>query len=237
MNGKLFGIGMGPGDPELVTLKALRLLQAADIIAYPTARAGYGNVLSTVQPHLLSGQQLYPLVYPATASEADEPYYEQVMLEFYDRTAEEIASYLKASKNVAIPCAGDPFFFGSYMYWHKRLVGHFVTEVVPGISSIMAAPVAALKPWCHRNDTVSVIPGTLPLESIIAQLKTSDAAVIIKLGRTFAKVSEALKVTGLLEKSIYVERASMDQERVLVAGDVNPETVPYFSVVFVPTKV
>ncbi len=233
--GKLYGIGLGPGDPELVTLKAVRLLQEADVVAYPTARAGHGNALATARPHIRPGQEILPLVYPVTAGpEADAPDYRPRMRAFYDHTAEQIAARLEQGQTVAVLCAGDPFIYGSFMYWHARLADRYPTEVVPGISSVFAGPVAAGRPWCLRTDVVTVIPGTLPEEDIARRLRQSDAAVIIKLGRTFPKVRRALDQAGVLARAVYVERASMAGQKVLPAAQVAPETVPYFSLVFVP---
>ena len=234
-HGRLFGLGLGPGDPELVTLKTLRLLQAADIIAYPTAKAGSGNALKTAQPHILPGQEMLPLVYPVTAgSQADRADYRPRMKEFYDVTSNQIAEQLVRGRDVAILCAGDPFVYGSFMYWHARLAQRFETLVVPGISSIFAGPVVAGNPWCLRTDVLTVIPGTLGEEDIAARLKGTDAAVIIKLGRTFAKVRRALDGAGVLARAIYVERATMEGEKVQPAANVDANTVPYFSLVFVP---
>ena len=235
MSGVLYGLGLGPGDPELVTMKAVRLLRGADLVAYPTARAGTGVSLSIIQPYLEERQELLPLVYPVTAGPgADAPEYRQRIDDFYDETAEVMAVQLAKGRSVALACVGDPFFYGSFMFWYARLAARFETVVVPGISSILAGPVAARTPLCFRTQTVTVIPGTLPEDEITRRLKAADAAVIMKLGRTFGKVRKALDAAGLLDKATYIERASMDEERVLPAADVEAGTSPYFSIVMVP---
>ncbi len=235
MSGILYGLGLGPGDPELVTMKAVRLLREADLVAYPTAKAGSGVSLSIVQPYLDPAQELLPLVYPVTAGPgADAPDYRERITAFYDETAEEMAVELAKGRKVALACVGDPFFYGSFMFWYARLSDRFETIVVPGISSILAGPVAASTPLCFRTQTVTVIPGTLPEEEITRRLKAADAAVIMKLGRTFTKVRNALDSAGLLDKATYIERASMESERVLPAADVEAGTSPYFSIVMVP---
>lgn len=232
--GTLFGIGLGPGDPELMTLKALRLVREADVIAYPTANAGKGVAIGIIRPHLRPDQELVPLVYPVTAGPgADAPDYRDRIDGFYDDTAKIIAGYLDEGKNVAVPCAGDPFFYGSFMYWHARLATDYETVVVPGISSSLAGPIAADTPLCFRTQVLTVIPGTLDEDIIAEKLKATDAAVIIKLGRTFSKVKRALDKAGLLEKAVYVERATMESERVLPAIEVEDDSSPYFSIVFV----
>lgn len=237
MSGRLYGIGCGPGDPELMTLKAVRLLGKAGLVAYPTAGEGRGVALAIARPHLRPDQELVPLTYPATAGpEADAADYPDRMRAFYDEAAAMLARRLEAGSDVAILCEGDPFFYGSFMYWHARLSSRFEVEVVPGISSVMAAPVAAGMPLCQREDVVSVIPATLPEAVLVERLAEADAAVVMKLGRTFAKLKRALGAAGVLDRAVYVERATWAEQRVLPAREVDPESVPYFSVVVLPTR-
>ncbi len=233
--GRFYGIGLGPGDPELLTLKALRLLGEADIVAYPTARAGQGQALAIVAPHLRPDQGLLPLVYPVTAGpEADAPDYRARLTRFYEETSAEIAGHLRQGRTVALVCTGDPFFYGSFVYWYGRLAPRFDTLVVPGVSSALAAPVVAGTPLCLQTDVTTIIPGTLPEDEIRARLKQSDAAVIMKLGRSFAKVRAALEATSRLGRAIYVERATMAEQRIRPAAEVAAEEVPYFSIIIVP---
>ena len=156
------------------------------------------------------------------------------MRDFYDSSAEEIAAKLDAGKNVCVLCEGDPFFYGSFIYWHARLKDRYDTTVTPGVSSIMAGPVALGTPLCIRQDTVTVIPGTLPPAELVRRIAGADAAVVMKLGRTFRKVRAALEEAGVLDRAFYVERASQLSERVMPAAEVDPESAPYFSIIVVP---
>jgi precorrin-2/cobalt-factor-2 C20-methyltransferase len=237
MSGRLYGIGVGPGDPELMTLKAIRLLGEADVVAYPTAKLNGGLAIAIAGRYLRPEQQRMPLVYPTTAGPgADAPDYRARMRAFYDETAARLAEPLERGATVALLCEGDPFFFGSFIYWHARLAPRFPTLTVPGISSVMAAPAAAGRPLCRQDDMVTVIPGTRDEDTIAMRLREAEAAVVTKLGRTFAKVRRALAASCCLDRAIYVERATWIEERVLPASEVDPERVPYFSVVVVPSR-
>ncbi len=235
--GQLYGIGVGPGDPELVTVKAVKHIEKADIIAFPTAKGATGNAKRTIEPYITKAHQLISLTYPVTAGPvADSQTYLPLMKKFYDDTAQEMKAELLKGKNIAIICAGDPFIFGSYMYWHARLSDEFETIVIPGISSILAAPVELGKPLCHREDVVSIIPATLSEDQLVENLTNSTSAVIMKLGRTFPKVVNALKKAGLEDKAYYVERATMQNQRILPVLEVDPTKVAYFSVVVIPCQ-
>ncbi len=235
MAGRLFGLGVGPGDPDLISLKALKLLRQADTVAYPTGQLGGGNAYNIVKPHLSDDQELLAMVYPTTAGAvADSPSYPKLMANFYDETSDQLAVRLDAGKDVAIVCQGDPFFYGSYMYWHARLAEQYDTIVVPGISSVMAASVVLGKPLCHRTDTVTIVPATLPEEEIRSRLEVADSAVIVKLGRTLNKVRKVLEQAGLIEKAYLVERATMEGERIRSLLDDDIQTAGYFSIVVIP---
>jgi precorrin-2 C20-methyltransferase/precorrin-3B C17-methyltransferase len=234
MAGRLYGVGVGPGDPELLTVKAKRLIEGADVVAYPVARRGRGVARGVAAPYL-SGQVELALVYPVTTEESNHPEgYDGALRDFYDESAARIAEHLDAGRDVAVLCEGDPFFYGSYMYLHERLAARYPTEVVPGVTSFSAAAAAAGTPLAKRDDVLTILPGTLPPDVLAARLQTSDAAVVLKLGRTFGGVREAAGRAGVAERGIYVERASSPNERIAPLGEVD-ERVPYMSLVLVPT--
>lgn len=235
MSGRLYGVGVGPGDPELLTVKAQRIIGAADVIAYPNARHGRSVARGIAAPHLRGDQIEVALRYPVTTEETDHPGgYEGALSEFYDACAEQLAGHLDAGRDVAVLCEGDPFFYGSYMYLHERLAHRYPTEVVPAVTSFSAAAAAAGKPLVRRDDVLTILPGTLPPEVLAARLRSSDAAVVIKLGRRFPGVAGAVEQAGLTERGIYVERASSEAERVAPLAQAG-EKVPYMSLVLVPS--
>lgn len=238
MAGTLYGLGVGPGDPELITIKALRYLESCPVVAYPTGRpGGGGHALSVVEPYLKEHQILMPLLYPATAGPvADTEEYPGLIQAFFDESAEAVAVHLAAGRDVAFICLGDPFFYGSFMYWHTRLADRFDTIVVPGISSVMAAPVMLGKPLCHREDVVQVIPATLSEDEIEERLREREPAVVMKLGRTLGKVRRVLSKLDLLDEAFLVERATQGAQRILPMSDDAVETAGYFSVIVIPCK-
>jgi precorrin-2 C20-methyltransferase/precorrin-3B C17-methyltransferase len=235
-SGRLFGVGVGPGDPELMTVKARRVIEAADVIAYPGARHGHSLARAVAEPYMRPDQTELPMTYPVTTGGTDHPSgYEAAMGEFYNRCAEELAEHLHAGRDVAVLCVGDPFFYGSYMYLHDRLADRYPTEVIPGVTSVSAACAVAGRPLVRRDDVLTVVPGTLPAGVLATCLQTADAAAVIKLGRTFGNVREALERAGLEEEAVYVERATLPSERVEPLAAVEGK-VPYMSLVFVPAR-
>jgi precorrin-2 C20-methyltransferase/precorrin-3B C17-methyltransferase len=235
MTGRLFGVGVGPGDPELMTIKARRRIEHADVVAYPVARHRRSVSRRVAAPYLRGEQVELALTYPVTTEETDHPGgYEGALHDFYDSSAALIAEHLDAGRDVALLCEGDPFFYGSYMYLHERLASRYETEVVPGVTGFSAAAAAAGTPLAKRDDVLSILPGTLPPEVLAARVQASDAAVVMKLGRTFEGVRGAIERAGVTDRALYVERASSPEERVEHLAEVEGR-VPYMSLVLVPT--
>ncbi len=235
--GRLFGVGVGPGDPELLTIKARRVIEAADVIAYPNARHGRSVARRIAAPYLRRDVLEVALTYPVTTEVSDHPGgYEAALVEFYDTAAAQLTEHLDAGRDVAVLCEGDPFFYGSYMYLHERLAARYETEVAPGVTSFSAAAAAAGTPLAKRDDVLTVLPGTLAPDVLAARLRTTDAAVVIKLGRTFEGVRGAAERAGVAGRAVYVERASSDAERVAALRDVEGK-VPYMSLLLVPPAV
>ncbi|MEV0085983.1 precorrin-2 C(20)-methyltransferase [Saccharopolyspora sp. NPDC050642] len=233
--GTLFGVGLGPGDPELVTVKAARLIERAEVIAYHSARHGRSIARSVAEPYLRPGQIEEALVYPVTTETTDHPGgYQGAIDEFYADCAARLAAHLDAGRDVVVLAEGDPLFYGSYMHMHKRLAGRFRAEVVPGITSVSGASAALGRPLAERDEIFTVLPGTLPPDVLAERLATTDAAAVLKLGRTFEGVRQAFEKAGRLDEAWYAERATTDRQRLQPLADVDPETVPYFSLVLLP---
>ncbi|EGV32485.1 precorrin-2 C20-methyltransferase [Thiorhodococcus drewsii AZ1] len=233
--GRLFGLGVGPGDPELITLKALRYLREAPVVAYYAAKEKRGNALTSVEDYLGAEQLRLPLIYPVTGKKPPPPFdYEGAMRGFYDASAESIAVHLEAGRDVAVLCEGDPLFYGSFMYLYDRLAGRFETEVVPGVCSVVASASVLRTPLVYRDQRLQVLPGTLPEETLTQMLDGVEAAAIMKLGSNFEKIRRVITKLGLEKRALYVERATMDGECVRPFTEIAPETVPYFSMVLIP---
>jgi len=233
--GTLFGVGLGPGDPELVTVKAARVIGEAGVVAYHSARHGRSIARGIAEPYLRPGQIEEHLVYPVTTEATDHPGgYAGAMEDFYTAATQRIAGHLDAGCDVALLAEGDPLFYSSYMHLHTRLTQRFNAVIVPGVTSVSAASAAIATPLVAGDEVLSVLPGTLPSEELARRLAESDAAVILKLGRSYPAVREALSAAGRLDAALYVERASTDGQRVLPAADVDDTSVPYFSLALLP---
>ena len=235
--GRLYGVGVGPGDPGLMTVRAVELIRAADVVAYHCARHGRSNARAIAAGHL--GTQVEEqLTYPVTTEATDHPGgYQGAIDDFYTEAAARLAAHLDAGRDVVVLAEGDPFFYGSYMHLHKRLAHRYRAEVVPGVTSVSAASAALGTPLVERDEVLTVLPGTLPPDELAARLAGTDAAAVMKLGRTFGGVREALSASSRLDEAFYVERASTTDERSGRLADVDPGSVPYFSVGIVPSRV
>ena len=233
--GTLYGLGVGPGDPELLTLKAHRILQGAPVIAYPAPAPADGNgdtapmeslARAIAAPHIPRGRTEIAILTPMTPG----PFPAH---DVYDHYATEIADHLDAGRDVALLCEGDPFLYGSFMYVFDRLADRFPTEVVPGVSSLGACAARAGAPLVSRNQVLTIVPAPLDEEELTRQLRETDAAAVMKVGRHLDKVRRVLTDIGRMNGSWYVERATMEAEIVLPLADVTLETAPYFSMILV----
>jgi precorrin-2 C20-methyltransferase/precorrin-3B C17-methyltransferase len=235
--GRLTGVGVGPGDPDLVTVRAARLITAADVVAYHCAAHGRSIARAAAEPYLRPGQAEEVLRYPVTTGGTDHPGgYDGAMADFYAEATARLERHLAAGQDVVVLCEGDPSLYGSYLHLHERLAGRFESSIVPGVSSVAAAAAAAAIPLVQHDESLSVLPGTLPEDELRARLAGADAAAVLKLGRAFGKVRSAIEAAGMLDRARYVERAGTAAERVAPLASVDPAGVPYMSLALVPGR-
>ena len=235
--GTLHCVGMGPGDPELLTLKAARLLATAGVIAFFAKRGRPGHARSIAGAHVNPAAEELRFEYPFTTEvHVDDPCYEPGMNAFYEAAAGALAARLAAGSDVALLCEGDPFFYGSAMYLFDRLAAAFPSEVTPGITGMSGCWAQARLPMTHGDDILTVLPGTLDQASLAARLAGSDASVIMKVGRNMPKIRAALEQAGLTDRALYVERGTMAGTRAVRLADLGDERAPYFSLVLVPGR-
>ena len=229
MSGTVYGIGVGPGDPELMTLKGARLLSACPVIAYPAPETGESLARRIAAPHMPDIATEIIIRMPMSADRFPAA-------EVYDRAAENIGEHLAAGRDVAVLCEGDPFFYGSFMYLFARLAEQWPVEVVPGVSSLMACAATLGAPLAARNDVLTVLPAPLDDTILSDRLATCDAAAIIKVGRHFDRVRTLLNKLGLAEGARYIERATMSEQRVVALDQVDSDSAPYFSMILVHSR-
>ena len=225
MSGILFGVGLGPGDPDLMTVKAARLIREARVIAYP-ALPGTQSMARSIASGFI-GPDVSEIVMNIPMTAEREP-----AQAAYDAAAAKISAQLERGENVVCLCEGDPFLYGSFMYLYARLSKNFAVEVVPGVTSITACAALAGRPLVARNEVVTIIPGPLAEDQLRERTEQADTVVLMKVGRHLFKLRAVLRELGLEDRAIYIERATLPDERRLPLADA-PETAPYFSMILV----
>jgi precorrin-2/cobalt-factor-2 C20-methyltransferase len=235
MSGRLIGVGTGPGDPELLTLKAVKALQAADVVAHFAKRGNGSNARAIVAAHLRPDAMELPLLYPVTTEiPKDDSAYKQAIEAFYEESARTIEAHLRAGRTVAVLSEGDPLFYGSYMHLHVRLADRYPTEVLAGITAMSGCWSAVGLPIAQGDDVLSVLPGTLAEAELERRLGGSEACVIMKVGRNLAKIRRALEASGRLRGAMFVERGTMEAMVAMRLADKPDDKAAYFSIVLVP---
>ncbi len=237
MTGTLFILGLGPGDPELVTLKAARILGRAPVFAFFAKRGRVGHARAIAAPHLNAAAEELRFDYPFTTDlPVEDPRYLIEMGSFYDRCAGTLAGHLEAGRDVALLCEGDPFLYGSAMYPFDRLRARFTVEVVPGISAMSGCWSLAQAPIVHGDDTLMVLPATLDSDTIATRLRHAEAAVIMKLGRHLPRMRGILDTLGLTSRTLYVERGTMEGGHATPLAQRDDSPAPYFSLLLIPGR-
>jgi precorrin-2/cobalt-factor-2 C20-methyltransferase len=237
MTGTLHIVGLGPGDPELMTLKAARLVAAAPVIGYFHKRGRRGHARTLVEGRVRPDACEIALEYPFTTEvSVDDPRYAAGMAAFYDQAAARLAARLQGGSDVALLCEGDPFFYGSSLALLDRLGRDYPHEVVPGVTGMSGCWTRAAMPITHGDDVLTVVPGTLDEARLVDRLAGSDAAVIMKVGRNLPKIRSALRRADLDARAVYVERGTMAGERIVPLAELDHAAAPYFSMVLVPGR-
>lgn len=232
--GRLIGVGTGPGDPELLTLKAVRALGEAHVIAHFAKRGNNGNARAIIGEHLRPEVIELPLLYPVT-TEIDRHHkdYRSQIEGFYAESALAVAAHLEAGRTVAVLSEGDPLFYGSYMHLHVRLSHLYPTEVIPGVTAMSGCWSQVGVPIVQGDDVLTVLPGTMSEFELTRRLADTDAAVIMKVGRNLPKIRRALAATDKLSRAIYVERGTMAATSSTPLAEKTDDSAPYFSIVLV----
>lgn len=237
MNNKLYIVGMGPGDPELVTRKAERILRDSSLIAYFTKKGETSHAYRIASTFLLHKPEALKFEYPITT---EKPHtgseYQTAMQVFYDDCAKQLSNALQRGLSPALLCEGDPMLYGSAIYLFDRLNAHYPIEIIPGISAMSGCWSNAKLPIVRKDQALDVIPATLPIESLTERLKRCDAAVIMKIGRNLEKIKSALKAVGLFERAFYIERGTQIQQQIMALSALESCKAPYFSLILIPGR-
>ena len=227
--GILYGVGVGPGDPELMTVKAWRLISTSDVIAYLCANGKDCTARDIAKPFIPDGATEIAIDMPMRVER-------EIGQAAYDEGAIVISAHLDQGQDVVMLCEGDPFFYGSFMYIFERLAGKYRTVVVPGVTSITAAAAALGRPLVSRDDMLKILPATLPEDRLHFELATSQAVAIIKVGRHFGKLKLILAELGLLSKATAIENATHDNQKITAVENIESDTLPYFTTIIVRSK-
>lgn len=237
LTGTLIGVGVGPGDPDLLTLKAVRALGTADVVAHFAKDGNSSHSRTIVAQYLRSAQAELPLLYPVTTEKPTaDPAYQSTIQGFFDTAAAMVARHLEAGRTVAVLSEGDPLFFGSYMHLHVRLMKRFPTTVIPGVTGMSGCWSAAGLPITQGDDVLTVLPGTLDEAELVRRFQQGDPTVVMKMGRNLPKVRRALLAAERLTHAIYVERGTMEGERLMPLAAKTDDAAPYFAIVLVPGR-
>ena len=230
--GKIYGVGVGPGAVDLLSVRADRLVREARYIAFfrKAGRAGHARQIAST---LLSKDVIeLAMEYPITTEiPLSDQRYSEVLSEFYKKYSNKIISLSQTGIDLVILCEGDPFFYGSFMHIYSRVKDKCPVEVVPAITGMSAAWTATDIPITWGDDILTVLMGTLDKTTLEKQLQDTNAAIIMKIGHNLPKIKKALERTGRFYDAFIVEYAAMDKQTVQRLSDYNTENAPYFSII------
>nr|WP_319516694.1 precorrin-2 C(20)-methyltransferase [uncultured Cohaesibacter sp.] len=224
--GTLYGVGVGPGDPDLITLKAARLISNAATIAYPAPEGGESFARDIAKAHIAEGTKEISIAVPMRPER-------KAAQDAYDVGAVEVRAQLEAGNDVVFLCEGDPFFYGTFMYLYDRLAGDFATDIIPGVTSIVACACRLKQPLVSRNDVLTVLAGPMSDEELEARLKLGGSFAIMKVGRHLPRLRALLEKLDLMKRAGYVERATLANEKAIPLAELEDATAPYFSMILI----
>ena len=232
--GTIWGVGLGPGDPDLMSVRADRLIRGAQHVAFFRKAGRAGQARRIVEGMLSDTAEEFAMEYPVTTEiPVSDPRYNQCLSAFYADCTAHLRKIAETGQDVVVLCEGDPFFYGSFMHLYTRLQGVVPVEVVPATTGMSAAWTATGQPVTWGDDVMSVLMGTLPEEELVTHMGRSDAIVVMKIGRNIDKVRRALKAAGKFKDAWLIEFASMPQQTVQKLSASGDKVTPYFSIVVV----
>jgi precorrin-2/cobalt-factor-2 C20-methyltransferase len=232
--GTIFGLGLGPGEPDLMSLRADRLLRQARHVAYFRKAGKPGQARQIVAGMLAEDVVEFPMEYPVTTEiPLDDPAYNDALGPFYADCARHLREVSDQGCDVIVLCEGDPFFYGSFMHLYTRLRDTHPVQVVPAITGMSGAWTATGQPITWGDDVLTVLMGTLPEAELARHMIAADALVVMKIGRNIDKVRRALETAGRMDRAWLVEYATMPDQRVMRLAEVEGRVTPYFSIVLV----
>lgn len=229
---KIYAIGVGPGDPELLTRKAERILREVPVICAPTANpADSSYALSIVEPFIdRDRQEVIVQVFPMRRDQ-------EGLTEFWEEAAAEVVERVKGGKDVAFITIGDPFLYSTFLYLYRIFRERYPdipVEVVPGISSVGAAAVAAGLPLGMASERIAILPATFEEKDLARTLQEFDTVVLMKVSRVFDGVYALLQELGLENKAVFVSRVgSPEQQVVFDLGSIVGQKLDYLSLLIV----
>lgn len=227
MKGKLYGVGVGPGDPELLTLKALRLIRENPVIAVPgeDIRASVAYQIVKGAYEALDEKTLLPVAMPMTKDPA-------VLEANHEKAAGDVGAYLRQGKNVVFLTLGDPTVYSTYLYVHKRILARgYEAEIVSGITSFCAVAARLNMGLVERDEPLHVIPATYQADGMDQVLKLPGTKVLMKTGRKMAQVRESIQKSG--QQAVMIENCGMPGERIFEGAENIPEKSGYYSLIIV----
>lgn len=233
-NGIIYGVGLGPGAADLMSVRSDRLIRGAAHIAYFRKKGNPGQARQIVEGLLRADVVEWPMDYPVTTEiPLSDPRYNQLLAAFYQDWADRLSELASQQGEVIVLCEGDPFFYGSFMHLYERLRDRHKVDVVPGITGMSAAWTASGQPISWGDDKIAIIMGTSDEDELTASIEQADAIVVMKIGRHLGKIRRILTEAGHAERAVIVCYAASEKEEVIPLSDYPSDRLPYFSIILV----